>query len=96
MGKSIVRDKAVFLVKLLKNAGYEAVFAGGCVRDELLGITPNDYDIATNATPDQIEEVFKAFKTIAVGKSFGVINVIIGNDTFDVTTFRKDIYERLL
>lgn len=59
----------------LHEAGFEAVLAGGSVRDALLGKTPNDFDVATNATPDQIEACFK--KTTAVGKQFGVIVVIL-------------------
>ena len=58
----------------LQKAGYIAYFAGGSVRDQYLGVTPKDYDIATSALPDQIEELFT--KTISVGKSFGVISVI--------------------
>jgi poly(A) polymerase len=79
---------AVDIVKTLQDAGYQAVLAGGCVRDIILGNTPNDYDIATSATPDQVEQLFA--KTIPVGKSFGVIVVLMGNEQYEVATFRND------
>lgn len=80
--------KALSIVQTLTDKGYIAVYAGGCVRDHLLGIEPHDIDIATNATPDQIEALFD--KTVAVGKAFGVIVVIIDGEEFEVATFRKD------
>jgi len=81
-------EKAVEIVRKLKDNGHEAVFAGGCVRDMLLEIDYNDIDIATSATPDEVEKLFD--KTIPVGKSFGVIIVIDGEDSFEVATFRSD------
>ena len=83
-----VRDKAVSVVKTLQDAGFVAVFAGGCVRDNLLGLEPNDYDIATSATPDQVEASFA--NTIPVGKSFGIVVVVIDGEEFEVATFRTD------
>lgn len=79
---------ALEIVRLLKNSGYEALFAGGCVRDYLLGSIPTDYDIATSATPDQVEKLFS--KTIPVGKQFGVMLVLIGDNQFEVATFRTE------
>lgn len=84
-------ETAADLVEVLQNAGYQAVFAGGCVRDMLLGVEPNDIDIATSATPDQVEALFP--KTVAVGKSFGVIRVIFNDEEFEVATFRTDSKE---
>ena len=72
----------------LQNAGYEAYWAGGCVRDQYLGLPPKDYDIATSAHPDQVETLFS--KTLAIGKSFGVIAVIENKIQTDVATFRAD------
>lgn len=80
--------KALSIVQTLTDKGHIAVYAGGCVRDHLLGIEPNDIDIATDATPDQIEALFD--KTVAVGKAFGVIVVLIDEEEFEVATFRKD------
>ena len=53
-----MRQTAIKIVKILQDAGHQAVFAGGCVRDQLLGIEPKDIDIATSATPDQVEALF--------------------------------------
>ena len=73
----------------LQHAGYEVYFAGGCVRDAILERVVNDFDIATSATPEQIEALFVGH-TVAVGKAFGVILVLSHGFTFDVATFRAD------
>ena len=87
----IVRQKkaALKVVDTLQQKGYAALFAGGCVRDELLGHEPRDYDVATDALPDDVEALFP--KTIAIGKAFGVIAVIDGKETVEVATFRKEV-----
>jgi tRNA nucleotidyltransferase/poly(A) polymerase len=77
------------ITRTLVEAGHEALFAGGCVRDRLLGRPIKDIDIATSATPDAIEALFPG-QTVAVGKSFGVILVLKDSFTFDVATFRSD------
>ncbi len=82
------REKALFIVQRLREAGYEAYFAGGSVRDMLLGKTPQDYDIATSARPEEVERVFD--QTIPVGAQFGVILVLIGGHAFEVASFRYD------
>lgn len=82
------RDVAVEVVRCLQSAGHEAVFAGGCVRDRLLAIIPKDYDIATSATPDEVEALFP--NTIPVGKAFGVVIVVSEGIEFEVATFRTD------
>lgn len=76
------------LLTKLKNAGFEAYLAGGCVRDLLLKHEPKDYDIVTNATPDQIEALFT--KSRPVGKHFGVILVEENGHHFEIATFRSD------
>ncbi|QDK37647.1 CCA tRNA nucleotidyltransferase [Bdellovibrio sp. NC01] len=73
----------------LSAQGYKAFLAGGCVRDALLGLEANDLDIATSATPDQIEQLFD--KTVNVGKSFGVMRVIVDGADVEVATFRTDM-----
>lgn len=87
-----MRDFAVETVKRLRAASFESLWAGGCVRDQLLGKTPKDYDVATSATPDQVREVFGRKRTIPVGAAFGVITLVgpegVGN--LDVATFRQD------
>ena len=82
------RDKAISIVRRLRREGYEAYLAGGCVRDMLLKKLPQDYDIATNAKPEDIRRVFP--KTIPVGEQFGVILVLVDDESFEVASFRHD------
>ncbi len=81
-------DNALNILKQICTAGFTAYFAGGAVRDKLLGRIPKDYDIATNALPEQIENLFP--KTVAVGKAFGVIMVVQNGIETEVATFRED------
>lgn len=76
------------LVQRLRGAGFTAYYAGGCVRDTLLGKTPDDYDIATDARPEQVQKLFP--RTYAVGAHFGVIVVHERGHDFEVATFRSD------
>jgi poly(A) polymerase len=80
---------AVGLVRALRQAGHTTLFAGGCVRDALLGRPLKDIDIATSATPDEVERLFPG-ETVAVGKAFGVIVVTRYRTPFEVATFRAD------
>jgi poly(A) polymerase len=86
------RRFAVDVVRRLRAAGFEAYWAGGCVRDRLLGRTPKDYDVATNAEPAQIRALFGRRRTLAIGAAFGVISVIGPKPAgmVEVTTFRRD------
>ena len=72
----------------LRAAGWRALLAGGCVRDALLGREPHDFDVATDATPDEVERLFP--KSVAVGKAFGVIVVPYGDFQIEIATFRAD------
>jgi len=83
-----LREAATSIVRTLRDAGHEAYFAGGCVRDRLLGITPNEYDVATSARPDALEHLFK--RVHFVGESFGVALVRVMGFTIEVATFRTD------
>ena len=83
-----MRQTALALARRLQAAGFTAYFAGGCVRDELLGVPPKDYDIATSATPAQVQQLFP--KSHAVGAHFGVIVVRQDGDNFEIATFRTD------
>jgi len=83
-----MKDKALNIVKKLQDNGYDAVYAGGSVRDMLLGHKPHDYDIATNALPEKVEELFDL--TLPIGKTFGVVVVMMDGDPFEVATFRTD------
>lgn len=82
------RDAAIHVVRTLRDAGHVAYFAGGCVRDMLLAIEPKDYDVATDAPPPRVRELFK--RTQAVGQAFGVILVRLGSHMIEVATFRTD------
>lgn len=89
------RAAALAIVRTLREQGHVAYFAGGCVRDELLGLKPTDYDVATDATPDRIRAIFR--RTAEVGAAFGVILVTLGREdgleeqaTVEVATFRSE------
>ena len=82
------RDIAISILRTLHTAGHEAWLVGGCVRDELRGAEPKDFDIATDARPEHVEAIFP--KTIGVGKSFGVMLVLEGGGQFGVATFRAE------
>ena len=77
---SAQREFAVDVVRRLQEAGFRALWAGGCVRDLLLGRTAQDYDVATDARPDAVRNLFGKKRTLAVGASFGVI-IVRGPDT---------------
>ena len=85
-------DFAVSVVRRLRKAGHEALWAGGCVRDRLLGKQPKDYDVATNATPDQVCAVFGARRTLRIGEAFGVVAVLGKKplEPIEVATFREE------
>lgn len=86
------RQFALEVVGTLRAAGFAAYWAGGCVRDELLGRTPADYDVATSARPDDVRRVFGRRRTLAVGAAFGVITVLGPREAgqVEVATFRVD------
>ena len=79
---------AIEIVSRLRAAGHVAYFAGGCVRDLLRGVAAQDFDIATSATPAEVQRLFP--KTIPVGAAFGVVLVLEGGGQFEVATFRSD------
>jgi poly(A) polymerase len=79
---------ATKLVRRLRESGFVAYFAGGCVRDALLRKQPKDIDIATDAEPDEVQKMFA--RTVAVGAKFGVVRVLEGGFEFEVATFRSD------
>jgi poly(A) polymerase len=88
------REFAIDVVRTLQKAGHQALWAGGCVRDELLGLVPNDYDVAADARPDEVQRLF--YRTVAVGASFGVIEVLgprLHGEFLrvEVATFRSEV-----
>lgn len=88
----LARKFAVDVVRRLREAGFIAFWAGGCVRDFLLGLTPKDYDVATSATPEQIRDIFGRRRTLAIGQAFGVITVLGPKHAgpIEIATFRAD------
>src|SRR5215469_7745072 len=80
--------KALAIIERLRAGGFTAYLAGGCVRDRMLGVPAKDYDVATDARPEIVQDMFE--DTIAVGARFGVIVVVIAGDAFEVATFRAD------
>ena len=82
------RQVVLRIIKQLNHAGFQALLAGGCVRDMLLARQPKDYDIATSATPQDVMNLFH--RTIAIGAKFGVVVVLTGGRQIEVATFRSD------
>ncbi|MEI6323024.1 MAG: CCA tRNA nucleotidyltransferase [bacterium] len=76
------------VVERLRAHGFQALYAGGCVRDRLLGVEPHDYDVATDARPEQVEALFP--RTVPIGAQFGVILVLEQDKEIQVATFRGD------
>ncbi len=83
-------SEVTLILSLFKESGYEAFCVGGAVRDSLMGIEPGDWDITTNATPDETANIFKDFKIIETGIKHGTITVIIDKKSYEITTYRID------
>lgn len=81
-------EKAKYIIKTITDAGYEAYVVGGCVRDSILGRTPEDWDITTSAKPEQVKELFQ--RTIDTGLQHGTVTVMLDREGFEVTTYRID------
>src|SRR5260370_32671128 len=83
-----MKETATSIVRRLREARHVAYFNGGCVRDMVRGVEPHDFDIATSATPEQVQGLF--LKTVPVGAAFGVVLVMEDGHQFEVATFRSD------
>ena len=83
-----VDSGALRVIETLRAAGYRALLAGGCVRDLLMGREPRDWDIATDAAPDQVEKLFE--RTLPVGAHFGISVVVLETGQYEVARFRRD------
>lgn len=81
-------EKVKTIIQTLQKAGYEAYAVGGCIRDSLLGRTPDDWDITTSAKPSEIKEIFS--RTVDTGIQHGTVTVLLDGEGFEVTTFRID------
>lgn len=82
----LVTSNAIRVTSSLQEAGFEAFVVGGAVRDLLLGVKPKDFDVATNATPEQVKRLFR--RAFIIGKRFQIVHVMFGQDLLEVTTFR--------
>ena len=78
------------LIHTLQSQGYSAYIVGGCVRDSLLRRKPNDWDICTSATPDEMLNIFKDYRIIETGLKHGTVTILIDDEAYEVTTFRID------
>ena len=77
-------------MQALEAAGFQVYAVGGCVRDALLGLTPHDYDLCTDATPEQMQQVFQNFSLVRSGEKHGTIGVILDHQVVEITTFRTE------
>ena len=82
------KDASLEVIDKLKENGYTAYWVGGCVRDQLLGRQPKDYDVVTSAPPDCVQSIFP--RTIAIGSAFGIIQAIIDTTPVEIATFREE------
>lgn len=83
-------DQVQTCMERLNDKGFEAYAVGGCVRDSLLGLTPEDYDLCTNASPDQICRIFSDHSLVRSGEKHGTIGVVIDHEVYEITTFRTE------
>src|SRR4051812_38718436 len=82
----LLSPNAVRVTETLQQEGYKAFIVGGAVRDLLLGHKPKDFDIATNATPEQVKRLFR--RAFIIGRRFQIVHVMMGQEQIEVTTFR--------
>jgi poly(A) polymerase len=86
----LVDERALNVVRTLKQAGFEAYIVGGAVRDLLVGLRPKDFDVATNATPEQVKGLFR--RAFIIGRRFRIVHVVFGrgreHEVIEVSTFR--------
>lgn len=88
MTKINLPENVKFIIDTLNKAGFEGYAVGGCVRDSLLGREPDDWDITTDAKPEQMKQLFR--RTVDTGIQHGTVTVLVGDDTYEVTTYRID------
>ena len=83
-------QNALYCIRQLEHAGYQAYAVGGCVRDSLLGLVPADYDLCTNAKPEEICQVFAGHQLLHHGEKHGTIGIVLDNQVYEITTFRTE------
>ena len=86
LGRDAISPAAAKVCSALREAGFSAYVVGGAVRDLLLGITPKDFDIATDARPEQVKPLFR--RALIIGRRFRLVHVMLGPETVEVSTFR--------
>ena len=86
--KITLPDDVKQIIETLEQHGYEGYAVGGCVRDSILGRIPNDWDITTSATPQQVKKLFP--RTVDTGIQHGTVTVLMGKEGYEVTTYRVD------
>ncbi|WP_052364998.1 polynucleotide adenylyltransferase PcnB [Halotalea alkalilenta] len=86
LSRGMLSENALKVLYRLNKAGFQAYLVGGCVRDGLLGITPKDFDVATDATPDEVKALFR--NAMIIGRRFRIVHVRFGREIIEVTTFR--------
>ena len=85
-------DRIVKAIDLLEKSGYSAYAVGGCVRDSVMEREPNDWDMTSSATPDEIQRTFSGFRTVPTGIKHGTVTVIIDGKPIEITTIdRKSV-----
>ena len=97
INRDLIDERAIEIVETLQDAGFEAYIVGGAVRDLLLGLHPKDFDIATDATPEEVKGLFR--RAFIIGRRFRIVHVIFGrgrqdrglSDVFEVSTFRANV-----
>ena len=85
-----IPNKVYDILTELRRGGFDAYVVGGCVRDLLMSRKPDDWDITTSATPDEVKKVFKKDKLVETGLKHGTVTIVRGKESFEVTTFRSD------
>jgi poly(A) polymerase len=93
---ALVDERALNVVRTLQDAGYEAYVVGGAVRDLLLGLRPKDFDVATDATPEEVKSLFR--RAFIIGRRFRIVHVVYGrgreHEVIEVSTFRAHLDNR--
>jgi tRNA nucleotidyltransferase/poly(A) polymerase len=77
--------------QIFKENGYELYVVGGAVRDLLYGSEPKDFDLVTNAKPEEIKFILNMYRTIELGEQFGIVNVVTEDGQYEIATFRRDL-----
>lgn len=85
-----IPQKAETVFELLEKNAYECYLVGGCTRDMLMGKQSHDIDITTNATPEEIKEVFRSYHTLSIGEKHGTVTVMLEGEPIEITTYRKE------